>query len=341
MAGVGTTIYGGGEDTSATLTSGVTVSTGGAFRSAWCREALVVPGSTSDPPGDTITFPQVSPVSVIWCHGRFGWSALGGSSSLNATMFRLLDASGVARIVVRGAPSNGVKVDKRDSAGTFTNLITSAANVVPTGGLSAFPFDLKVDYAVAGSVTLWINNVNCGTFSGDVTTDSVTALAQAQYSGLSTATGTDWSEMFGSDSITINAGLFTLPPLAAGTTQNWFGVVADVDKAVIDDTSFIADGTPGDLSGWTTPVTFPGGAWIIQSIIQEARVAVGLTGPQHFDWYARTADGTDHLGGTSNAPTTLFSNFSNFIWANNPHTGIPWVVGDIVAGFNLGIDSLA
>ncbi len=339
---VGTTIYAGGEDTSITFTGAVTVVQGGnVYRTAWCREALNVPGSTSDPPTDLIIFPQFASVSLIWIHGRFAWAALGGGVTTDATMLRVLDSGGTARIVVRGAASGAIKVDKRDAGGVFTNLFTSATGVVPTAGFEPFPFDMKLDYSTTGSVTLWLNDINVGSFSGDVTTDGVMAVAQVECSSIDTAANLNWSECFGSDSITINAGLFTLPPLAAGVTQNWSGVVADIDKAVIDDTSFISDGTANDLSGWTTPVTFPTGAWLIQSIVQEARVAVGLSGPQHFDWYARTADGSDNLGGTSNAPGTLFSNFNNFIWAENPHTSVPWVVGDIVAGFNLGVKSLA
>lgn len=339
---VGTTYFGGGEDTSITFTGAVTVVQGGSvYRSTWCREALNAPGSTSDPPTDLIIFPQFTPVSLLWVHGRFAWAALGGGVTTDATMVRVLDGTGIARIVVRGAPGGAIKVDKRDGAGTFTNLFTSAAGAVGVTGFVPYPFDMKLVYGVSGSVTLWLNNISVGSFSGDVTTDGITAIAQVEYSSIDTAQNLSWSECFGSDSITINAGLFTLEPLAAGVTQNWAGVAADINKPVIDDTTFISDGTPGDLSGWTTPVTFPTGAWLIQSIIQEARAAVGLAGPQHFDWYARTADGSDHLGGATNGPGLFFSNFSNFIWATNPHTGGDWVVGDIVAGFNLGVESLA
>lgn len=338
----GTTYYAGGTGISGTLVGTVTeFGFGVGYRSGWATSSLNLIGTTNDPPDNRIVFPQFSGVSLIWGHGRFMWPGLGGGTTNNATMYRLLDSSGVARIVVRGAGSGAVKVDTHDSMGNFVNLFTSANGVVPTSGSLSIPMDIKVNYAVSGSVQLWINNISVGSFSGDVTTESVAALAQADYSDPFTSQAIYWSEMFGSDSITINAGLFTLNPLAGGVTQLWAGSASDINKIGVDDTSFISDNTAGDLSGWTTPVSFPTGSWLIQSIVQEARAAVGLSGPQHFDWYCRTADGSDHLGGTSNAPTLFFGNFPNFIWPQNPHTAATWVQGDIVSGFNLGVKSLA
>ena len=338
---LGTTYFAGNDFSSFTTTGAVGVVTSSGYRSAWVSSAMqVTSSSTADPPPDLVISPVFTANSLMWVHGNCTMTASGIGNTLNATLLRCLDPGGVARIVVRGTGvTGGLKVDKRDSGGSFTNLFTATGTPLGSGPNAQNLIDLKVIYDVAGEVTLFINAVEVGTFSGDVTTDLATQLAQVDFSSIS---GTlNWSEILVSDSLTINAGVFRLSPQSAGTTQDWSGVVADINKTRVDDTTFISSGTNDQLSGWTTPVTFPTGNWLIQSIVQEARAAIGLSGPQHFDWYVRTADGSDHVAGVSNAPAVSFDNFPNYIWAQNPHTSADWAVGDIVAGFNLGVKSLA
>lgn len=339
---IGTTYFASNEITGFTTFGAVAATTNASlFRPLWSRCAIQVsPAAAADPPTNRMASPLFTPNSSMWVHAQIAWSALGGSADNNSVLFRLLDASGVARLMVRGAGSGAVKISKRDAAGVFTDLVTSPANSLPVAGLAPFPMDFQVTYGVSGTCSIWFGDVMVASFAGDNTTDAATQLAQVDFANTDISNGIFWSEELVSSVITINAGVFTLPPLASGATQQWAGVVADIDKVLIDDTTFISDGTPGDLSGWTTPIALPTGAWAIQSIVQEVRAAVGVVGPQHFDYYLRTADGSDHLGGASIAPALTFGNFPNFIWATNPHTVAPWQVADLAAGFNLGVESL-
>ena len=128
----------------------------------------------------------------------------------------------------------------------------------------------------------------------------------------------------------------TLPPVAAGNTQSWLpNTVADVNPTTINDTNFVATISANALSEWTVATTLPPGSWTIAAVVQEARVSVGLTGPQHFEWLVRTVDGSDNVTG-SVAPTTSFANYSN-IWPTNPHTTAAWAAGGLI---NAGIESL-
>jgi hypothetical protein len=342
---VGTTYFCGNEDTSFTFAGTAVVTTNNQlFRQAWVRTAIEMgDGSTADPPPNRLTTPVFVGTASFWVHAQIAWPAPGGSADNNACLFRLLDSSGVARLMVRGAGSGAVKISTRDHTGALTDLVTSPNNSMPLSGLSPFPMDFQCVYSgtSSGYVAIWFNDVLVASYSGANTTDSATQLAQADFDNISTSQNIFWSEELISDTITINAGVFTLPPLAAGTTQNWAGVDADINKTSINDTTFISDGTTNDLSGWTTPISFPTGAWVIQSIVQGARAAVGVTGPQHFDWYVRV-DSSGNVAGVMNAPELgVFSNFSNYIWANNPHTTNPWALTDITTGFNLGVKSLA
>ena len=70
-------------------------------------------------------------------------------------------------------------------------------------------------------------------------------------------------------------------------------------------------------------------------LVMSARVLVGATGPQHFDFVTRTG-GTDYLSADF-APLNSFSNITNYIQTANPATGNPWAVSDFqAAGFNVG-----
>jgi hypothetical protein len=66
-----------------------------------------------------------------------------------------------------------------------------------------------------------------------------------------------------------------------------------------------------------------------------ARALVGSSGPLHFDFITRV-NGTDYLSADF-APTTTFSNITNYIQTTNPDTSSAWSVSDFqAAGFNVG-----
>ena len=432
---IGTTFWMANEDLDYNFIGSTITVTTNAFllRPTWSRTAIRVSnGSTTDPPSPRLEQNKKWPAGAEqagWMRRFLAWDAFGGSSTLNATMFRLLDGTGggspgVARLMVRGVGSNAVKISKRDASGVFTDLVTTANNALPIGGLSPFPMDFHWDFTevitsgartdisftvgppgvlttvggdfvldgftnggtvtiagsasndsmvqiatvtahtmtltgsnvfvaesagnsititATGTVRLYFNDNIVAYFAGGIDTDGVTSLQQADFASPSTSAPVFWSEDLVSDTITINAGVFSLPPLAPGTTQDWAGAVGDINDTTINDTNFISSGTADQLSGWTTPIVFPAGAWAIQSISQSARVAVGTTGPQHFDWYVHVNATHDELAGVSNAPALTFGDFSSFIWADNPNTAVPWVLTDItdpLSEFNLGVKSL-
>jgi hypothetical protein len=139
--------------------------------------------------------------------------------------------------------------------------------------------------------------------------------------------------------------LWTLTPAASGNTQSWTpNTVANIAKTVINDATVVSTATNNALSEWTVPSTPPSGIFNVLDVVQNARVAVSGTGPQHFDWLARTgAIPTDILAGAPAAPMVgSFANFQHRWGPNNPVTGIAWSMADLTAaGFNLGIESQA
>jgi hypothetical protein len=335
-----TTVYfAGGEDIDFTLVgSSGTSQSGGYFRSAFARGALCVSTgfiiSTADPPSDRLTSPTFSAISTFWAHAQF-YASNSNTTNNNATLMRLLDG-GTARIVVRGTGTAGqVRLEKRNAAGTFTTLATSASGAMAASGIHSV--DLSVSYGTSGRVILYVDGVSIAD-SGvvDVTTDSATTLNQLELAALAApGSGYAWSEAIVQDTSTLGTGLLTLPPMASGATQSWTGSVGNVNEWQINDSANINTASVNALSEWTVATTLPTGTWTIEAIVQSVRVEVGTTGPQNAEFLVRTTDGSDHVAG-SFAPTTSLANYRH-IWSTNPHTSAAWATGDLI---NAGIESL-
>ena len=425
-----TTYFASGEDTGFTFTgSTVTMqTTTNTFRSGWARGALEVSaGSTTDPPSPRMTGRNfvdsgnsAIAVSAGWVHFWGIWGASGGACTNNATLFRLLDSSAVARLMVRGAGSGALKISKRDASGSFTDLATTPNSSLPLGGLDQNVIDFEFNYgevitysrsdlSFSGGVlsttagdfvaagftdngtvvvsnsasnngtyefaTVATNSMTLGTGSfvtesdtdditltatgtarlyinaatspnayiaGGISTNSVTTLAQLDLANCDTAQPIFLSEVIVSSGNTIGKGLWTLSLTAAGATQAWTpNTLTNINKAVINDTTFISTGGTNEISEWLTNQSIPAGGWLVDAVIEEARLEVGASGPQHAEWLVDT-NGSIATAGTI-SPSTSFGNFA-WIWDSNPITTQSWVVSDIVpvsGTFDIGVESLA
>jgi hypothetical protein len=334
--------FAGGEDSSFTLTGSLPIVTsGGLFRSGFARCSLgnsAGSSSAADPPAFRLTTKAWTPATGNnWFHAQWNNSTTNSFTS-NATLMRLLDGSGIARIVVRATGTAGqIKIDKRNAAGTFTNLVTSAAGAI-SGSSIPQALDFFVNYAVSGQATFYVGGVAIAdTGAGvDVTTDGVTTLGQGDLCCINTSGSDRWSECIDRDTTTLGSALQTLPPLAAGNTQSWTpNTVGNINEITINDSNNVSTSSANSLSEWTVATTLPVGQWTISSVQQEVRISRGASGPQNFEFLVRTSDGSDHVSGTTN-PTTSLANYANN-WPLNPHTSTAWNPGELV---NSGVESL-
>jgi hypothetical protein len=334
-------LFVGGEDTSYASTNGLSTTTNGSYyRSNFSRMAAGVNGgNTGVPLGSYLTFPFTA-TQTIWAHGQVYPSTSGANT--NGVLIAFNDSTGTARLVVRvGNGTNQYKVSTVTASGTFVDLATSATNVLNTGAVASV--DFNITYSTTGSFTMYVNGVSVLTYSGDLTAASgLTTLGGISLSGISPYGTTWWSEIVVSTTSTLGLGLWTLAPAAAGATQGWTpNTVGNVNPTTINDSNFVSTTTANTISEWTTNSTVPSGTWSVLALAQEARVRVGATGPQHFEWILHVG-GSDYTQG-SVAPLTSFSNFTaaanNGIWTNNPSTGSAWITTNFGTGFNIGIES--
>jgi hypothetical protein len=336
-------LFAGGEDLSFTFlgsTDFLIFGGGGtAGRTTYARGGVRIPSGAGDPPTSRAQTSTFTSGSLLWIHGQASFG--NGSSVNNVQSLIVRSPDGVARILVRQTATSGLlKVSTRNAAATITDLAT-ASSTMTTG--TNHQFDLMIDYSSSGGVDLYLDGALVINFSGDPRTDAATQLNQVDFGSpcpTSTVAG-GWSEVIIADEDTRGMSLWTLAPQAAGNTQSWTpNTVGNINEVTTSDTTLISTASNNALSQWTTPTSAPSGNWGVKAIVQEARVRIGTTGPQHFDWSLRTAS-TDYTAGISNAPITGFSNFKNQQWTTNPNTSGAWAITDIASGFNLGIKSLA
>ncbi|MBS0524382.1 MAG: hypothetical protein JSS04_12205 [Proteobacteria bacterium] len=341
-----TLLYAGGEDVDFYCNSGGTCAVDmntGTFRVGWARENYHVVGTTSDPPTNRFATAVFSPSSTLWVHAQYcnmtRFSGCDTSTNSGSQLIRIMDSSGNPTLIVRGTGTAGqVKVSSRTSGGTFTDLVTCSSAI--TAGLQQL--DLYVNYGTSGEVALYNNSVQICDFTGNVTNgDGATTLNQIEFSAVHAAdafTFGDWSEVIVATTDTRAMARFTANTTGNGNTTSFSGTnvcSAIWGAAAFNDTSYGFSGSNNAIHECTINSAVPAGSYSVLGLVMSARVLVGATGPQHFDFVTRTG-GTDYMS-SDFAPLPSFSNITNYIQTANPATSNPWAVSDFqAAGFNVG-----
>lgn len=284
--------------------------------------------------------------SSFWLTGRGYFTSIPNvATSSPSHMIALLDAAGVRRLALvlpaGSYVSNYTKywrLVKIDAAGAMTTLAT-AGNTLSTDTLQKV--DIYVNYAVAGQVQVYLDGTKIIDYSGDVTTNSATALASAVF-GQDHANGSSfadyWSEIIVSTTDTRSLSLVTLPPAAAGNAFNWTGATSDVNEVTLDEATLITSATAGQIAQTTVATTGLAGTTGIVALVVNARAQKGGTGPQNADLLVRTG-GVDYASADIVLPASL-GRISK-TWDTNPATSSAWTASDLTAaGFNIGIKSV-
>jgi len=328
-----TILFAGGEDLDFTGNgSAISVSTSTGFNSTYSRESVY---STYQNGSYYIVTPVFTSSSTFWVHFDYL-----GTSFYNNPLYwiALLDSSGIPRIYIETTHNmgnnvtSGVTINKANAAGTVTLLATSAGTVYITPESTV---DLYVNYGASGTITLYQNGAPIVTYSGDVTTDGNTALAQL-WLGANTYNQTYYSQVIVSTLDSRAMHLATIPPAANGNTMAWTGTVGNINATSYNDSNVISSATSGQLAEFTASA-LPTGSYSIAAVVQSARASATVGGIQNLQFDTRT-------GGTSyqSANQTLSPGMSHYayIWSTNPNTGVAWTTSDLgAAGFNLGVES--
>jgi hypothetical protein len=337
-----TILFAGGEDIDAAFTGVVNISTtAGQFRSGYARLALVPdnPGSVVDPPSNRFTIPAFANQSTVWIHAEtFQFNGTATTTS-NQQAVGIFGSDGVRRILIRGTGTNGqVKISTRNTAGTITDLVTCTSGSWPVAALTKL--DIFLHYAVSGEITLYAGGVQFCDFIGDVTTNSVTAVNQADFAATTTSASRqiDYSEIIVATTDTRSLNLFTCSPAANGTNMTWTGSFSNVNPNTINDAVQISTGSNAQIAEFTCP-SLPAGSFTIPAVAQTIRLTIGSSGPQNFNFITRPATGsTDYDTGSTTAGTGAYANYQH-VWSVSPATSSAWTPAEVTTGFNEGVES--
>lgn len=321
------------------------------YDSAWSRTALGLSvGSTTWPIASFYSnLGSFGNLSSFWFHCSLSDEG-SNATTANGIWLAFADSGGVGRILVRGTGTAGqVKISTRNAAGTITDLsgAISASGALPNVTTPPMKVDLFVNYAVSGQIQLYINGVLAAdTGAGvNVTTDSATSLSFFYLSSPSTS-GAHWdySQVFVADSDTRGAGLWLVNSNTAGNAQTWTGTATNVNKAAINDGTFISAASTGLIEEFKSGgIALPTGTFAVAAVIMTSRAEGGSGGgPTRVEYVTRVGS-TDFVGGTWTPPVGSFANDTqNYKQATNPGTSAAWTTADLTATtFNYGVESVA
>jgi hypothetical protein len=201
---------------------------------------------------------------------------------------------------------------------------------------------MYVNYGSSGEVTLYSNSTQVCDYTGNVTNgDGATTLNQVEFAVPQTNLGL-WSEVIVATTDTRAMGVFTAYTNANGNSTGLSGtnVCSSIwNASTLNQANYAYSASNNVLHNCAIYNTLPSGSYSVLGVAMSAQALVGSSGPQHFEFDTRVG-GTDYLS-SSYAPTNSFSNFSSYIQATNPNTGVAWLPSDLTAaGVDFGVETI-
>jgi hypothetical protein len=241
--------------------------------------------------------------------------------------------------------SGPYKVYKKDAEGNSTLLFTTISGF---SGSPSVPdkMDVQFDYAVEGSLNIYINKVSVGSCTAtDITTDGQTEVFgtyHASYentpSNYSARFGTAFSECHVSDTDTRDVTCYTMTANNAGTLDQWTGSFTNVDEITVNDLNFDTTTTSGDTQRYLM-TALPTGNFVIDSVFTNLRCTAG-GGDLSQIAVAQLIGGVSYITSPQELPVALVAPGISFKQTVNPATGLSWQPSDFGITFESGYQAL-
>jgi len=299
----------------------------------YARGATISDGTSSYTVTDFFT-----PTTSFWVHFKHR-NIFPAEVSSSADWIQFVDSTGIPRLIIEPATAGNdfqIKISTLDGSSTKVPLFTSTKTV---NSLSLTDFDIFVDYSSGGEIKFYMNKGLITSYTGDITTDGITALSQLKLGSYTTSSSrySYYSEVIISTTDTRSMRLVTLKPVANGNTMDWTGSVTDVNQYLNDSNTFISSGTAGEIAQFTIPSLPSSSSFDVVALIQSAKALMTTGSPANLRFSVRTG-ATDYS--SSDISLDVVYEPHNYIWNTNPATSNPWTTAEVgTVGFNLGIES--
>lgn len=336
--------FAGGEDSDFYSTASSIVSTtAGSYRSTYARCSLVVAATSNVATvSDAIYIqnPTAFSSNAFWLSFQSYYASSIAANTTSFSLIRLLDSSQIIRIAMQGTGTPHLySIYKINAAGTKTQLGSNFTATIDLNSLHKV--DLNVNYNTSGSLNVYVDGVNVFTYSGDVTTDSVTSLGYIRLScsaSVSIGGPRQFSEIIVSDTDTRTMTLQTLQPVANGNTHTFdtgIPAAANVNEVTLNDATLDGSSVASQVDQYTVP-SLAAGSWSIVGIGVSARMRKGLTsGPTKMDLGVRAGSTPADYWSSDEVLTTNWNNYQNW-WLTDPSTSAGWAVLPV----NIGLKSV-
>lgn len=343
-----------GQGTPVFADSGIRLdATAGRFRAGYARYAITFDQHNQNngwPINSVYARAVFGNTTQFWFSGRIVVNNAGVNPGAIGLRFRGPGMIERIRLTNTGTLAAGpYSVSTVNAAGTVVSLGNTSAGFT-VGPTDPDKLDVFINYAVAGSILVYINKTLIFSFVGDVTTDGATQLQLADFGAFCYVTSfagsgeyTAWSEVIVSTTDTRDLSLVTQVPTANGNTHNWdAGTAANIAATSLA----TGDATPnyalsaGLIQEYQVTPALPGGFFSVVSVIHKARLAASAAPPQNVQFMVRVA-GADFTSG-SVSPGLSYGTISNN-WDLNPATSAVWQVADLPdtsASYNMGLKSI-
>jgi hypothetical protein len=306
---------------------GITIETAAPyFRVGVARSAILVSGG--------VAFAQrlwpAGPLSSGWMTHRV-WCDNEGNVNVSTPFLALVDASGIPRIVIFNTGTNApgpYSVYKVNAVGaqTLLGVTLSGFSIQPA---SPDKFDINFNYAAEGFLTLHINKSQVFTFTGDITTDGVTALGGVNLGNNTGRADSAWSEGHVSDSDTRDYSVYTCAGTAAGTLDQMTGEVSNVNQPIVNDLVFDTTTTSGAVQRYLMSGPSIGNQDVV-CVTTNVRCTEGGGSLSHIA-LAQLIGGEAFVSAAEALPTAFVAPGVQFNQTVNPKTGVAWTSADLNA----------
>lgn len=207
----------------------------GTYRSSYARGSIIVGGMASGSLQNVLFLRGAFAASSdFWFTARMRTSFSGNilSSATPPRVISFEDAGGQRRLQIRMTGTNisaGASwvMESVNNSNVATQLGSAFTYGLTDGDQTPNKIDVHVVYGTSGSITVWFNGTQVYSFSGDVTTNSATALASVTLGSAAIPANTTvqaftaWSEVLISTRDTRRMALAARPAIVQGTGQDW------------------------------------------------------------------------------------------------------------------------
>jgi hypothetical protein len=322
------TVYwvGGGEDIDLTKIGSAVTNTTSFFRSGYGRSAYACLNPQGANAGYSWRGSNLFSLATFWLGARFWNTAtLTNPTTGNAPvdLIRFYDASGTARLAIVNTGSSNytsstMVLQSINISGTRVQLGSSwtTGSTFTINQSTPDKLDINLNYATSGFFNVYINGLSVFSFSGDITTNGITALAGFElFGGNSVGNIGYWSELLIADFDTRLSSVYTY--------VQWSGPISGISELVANDLTGLSSTAASQVEDITlTGTTIPNvNLSVVKAVAVTTRTIAGNSPPQHLD-VGLTISGGEYFSNT----IAIANSFSNqiTIFNTNPANSAAW-----------------